>query len=64
MGMAEQIQKLNMPLQNNYYNKELEDALNYYHTLIRNNIIKPRGNQLAVSNRVMTPIKINEMKIK
>ena len=39
MGMVEQIQNLSMPVQNNYNDKSLVEALDYYHHLVKNNII-------------------------
>lgn len=59
MGMVEQIQDLSMHIQNNYYDKPLVDALEYYHQLVENNIMQPRENQLVAGDRITTPIKFN-----
>lgn len=64
MGMVEQIQNLSMPVQNNYNDKSLVEALDYYHHLVKNNIMKPRENQLAAYDRVITQIKFNVSSVK
>lgn len=59
MGIVEQIQDIKMPINNNYNDKQLVDALDYYHQLVNNNIMQPRENQLMSCDRIVTPIKFN-----
>ena len=49
MSMADDIKKLSMTVDKNFYDSKLIEALNMYHSLIRENIIEPRENQLNTS---------------
>lgn len=59
MSIVDKIQSLHMEIDEEYYQSSLVEALEIYHSLVENNIIKPRGNQLNKSGLVPQIVHFN-----
>lgn len=57
MSIVDKIQSLNIEVDEQYYS--LVEALKMYHTLIENNIIQPRENQLNKSGTIPQIVHFN-----
>lgn len=59
MSIVEKIQSLDMGNDKKYYQNPLVDALKMYHSLIENNVIQPRENQLNKSGLIPPIVHFN-----
>lgn len=59
MNIVDKIQSLTMETDEKYNRNSLSEALEMYHSLINNNIIRPRENQLNKSGLIPQIVKFN-----
>lgn len=59
-NMADYIDNLSMKIDEKYLRPQLIEALKMYHTLIQNDVIKPRENQLNSSGTIPEIIHFNK----
>lgn len=59
MSIVDKIQSLEMEVDNRYFQNPLVEALEIYHSLIDENVIQPRENQLNKSGLVPKIIHFN-----
>ena len=59
MPLTESIESLTMKVDKKYNDPQLIEALSIYHSLIDNNVIKPRENQLNRSGSLPEMVKFN-----
>ena len=59
MSIVDKIQSLNMEVDKRYDQDYLVEALKIYHSLIENNVIQPRENQLNKSGLVPQIVHFN-----
>lgn len=59
MSIVDKIQSLNMEVDKQYYQNSLVEALEIYHSLIENNVIQPRENQLNKSGVIPQIVHFN-----
>lgn len=59
MSIADNIETLSMKIDKKFFDSKLIDALNMYHSLIQENKIEPRENQLNTSGAMPKIIHFN-----
>lgn len=59
MSIVDKIQRLEMEVDSRYFQNPLVEALEIYHSLINENVIQPRENQLNKSGLVPKIIHFN-----
>lgn len=64
MNIVDKIQSLTMETDEKYNRNSLSEALEMYHSLINNNIIRPRENQLNKSGLIPQIVKFNSHEIR
>ncbi len=63
MKMVDEIKDLNMFVDKKYNDPYLIEALDLYHYMVKNNIIKPRENQLNKFKSLKEIDKLQEIKL-